>query len=61
VLSGTIESVEQHGTLVVARVNCGGVVFVSHVTPSAARALELAAGKPVWMVLKTHSCHLVSE
>jgi molybdate transport system ATP-binding protein len=61
VLSGAIESVEQRGTLVVVRVDTGGVVFVSHVTPSAARALELAVGKPVWIVLKTHSCHLVED
>ena len=61
VLSGTIESLEQRGTLVVVRFDSGGVVFVSHVTPSAARALELAEGKPVWIVLKTHSCHLVSD
>jgi molybdate transport system ATP-binding protein len=61
VLNGTIESLELRGVLVVARVNCSGVLFVSHVTPGAARTLELAAGKPIWTVLKTHSCHLVAE
>ena len=61
VLLGAVESVEQRGTLVVAQVNCDGVIFVSHVTPGAARALELEAGKPVWIVLKTHSCHLVED
>jgi molybdate transport system ATP-binding protein len=58
VIEGRIVSLEQRGTLVTARVNCG-VAFVVHVTPGAARALELAAEKQVWLVLKTHSCHLV--
>jgi molybdate transport system ATP-binding protein len=58
VIEGRIVSLEQRGTLVTARVDCG-VTFVVHVTPGATRALELAAGKQVWLVLKTHSCHLV--
>jgi molybdate transport system ATP-binding protein len=58
ILEGKIASLEHRGTLVVARVNCG-VVFTVHVTPGAERALELAAGKKVWLVLKTHSCHFV--
>jgi molybdate transport system ATP-binding protein len=60
VQQGRIESLEQRGTLVAVRVNCGGAVLLSHVTPGAARSLELAAGKTVWIVLKTHSSHLVS-
>jgi len=43
----------------IARVDCG-VAFVAHVTPGAVRALELAMGKQIWLVLKTHSCHLVN-
>jgi molybdate transport system ATP-binding protein len=60
VLEGQIESLEQRGTMSVARVNCGAR-FTVHVTLGAARALELAAGKRVWVVLKTHSCHLVND
>ena len=60
VMEGTIESVERRGTLVVARVDCG-VAFTVHVTPGAERTLELAAGKKVWLVLKTHSCHFVED
>lgn len=60
VLEGRMASMEQRGTLVVARVDCGAV-FTVHVTPGAARALELSAGRRVWLVLKTHSCHLVNE
>jgi molybdate transport system ATP-binding protein len=60
ILEGKIVSLEQRGTLIVVRVQCG-VDFTVHVTRGAARALELAAGKALWVVLKTHSCHLVSE
>jgi molybdate transport system ATP-binding protein len=58
VIEGRIASLERRGTMVIARVDCG-VTFVVHVTPGAVRALELAPGRPVWLVLKTHSCHLV--
>ena len=58
VIAGRIVSLEQRGTIVIARVDCG-VTFVVHVTPGAVRALELTAGRPVWLVLKTHSCHFV--
>jgi molybdate transport system ATP-binding protein len=57
-LEGRILSLEQRGTMVIARVDCG-VTFAAHVTPGAVRALELTAGRRVWLVLKTHSCHLV--
>jgi molybdate transport system ATP-binding protein len=60
ILEGKIISLETRGTLVAARVQAG-VMFTVHVTPGATRALELTAGKPVWIVLKTHSCHLVSD
>ena len=58
VMDGRIISLEQRGTMVIARVDCG-VIFVVHVTPGAVRALELSVGRRVWLVLKTHSCHLV--
>jgi molybdate transport system ATP-binding protein len=58
VLPGTVESVETRGTLVRLRINVG-VPFIVHVTPGAMRSLELAAGSVVWLVIKTHSCHVV--
>jgi molybdate transport system ATP-binding protein len=58
VLEGYIASLEPRGTTIVARVDCC-VPFIVHVTPGAVRALELAVGQSVWLVLKTHSCHLV--
>jgi molybdate transport system ATP-binding protein len=60
VLEGTIASLEINGTTVVCRVNAGAL-FLVHVTPGAARSLELAAGQRVWLVIKTHSCHLVED
>lgn len=58
VMEGKITSLERRGTMVIARVDCG-VTFLAHVTPGAVRSLELTAGQKVWLVLKTHSCHVV--
>jgi molybdate transport system ATP-binding protein len=58
VLEGQIESLERRGTMVVARIDCGAR-FVVHITPGAVRTLALSSGQKVWLVLKTHSCHLV--
>ena len=58
VIAGRLASLEQRGTMCIVRVDCG-VTFVVHVTPGAVRSLKLTAEKPVWLVLKTHSCHLV--
>jgi molybdate transport system ATP-binding protein len=58
VVEGRLVSLEQRGTMVIARVDCGAT-FVVHITPGAVRALGLAPGHHVWLVLKTHSCHLV--
>jgi len=58
ILEGKMVSLERRAAMVIAKVDCGAT-FVVHVTPGATRALELAAGKRVWLVLKTHSCHHV--
>jgi len=60
ILAGVVDSIEINGPTVVCRVNAGAM-FVVHVTRGAQRALELAAGRSVWLVIKTHSCHLVDE
>ena len=60
VIEGKIVAMELRGTLVRARVDCG-TQFIVHLTPGAVRTLELAEGRCVWLVLKTHSCHLVEE
>ncbi len=58
ILEGILGSLEERGSIVTAHVNCG-VPFVVHITPSAVRSLALRTGQKVWLVLKTHSCHLV--
>jgi len=58
IIEGRIASLEQRGPMIIARVDCG-VAFIVHVTPGAVRALGLTAPQRVWLILKTHSCHLV--
>ena len=58
VLPGTIESIEVRGALVAVSVHAGAR-FLVHVTPGAVRSLDLAPGQFIWLVIKTHSCHLV--
>jgi molybdate transport system ATP-binding protein len=60
VLAGTIVALENRGTLSRAVVNCG-VRFDVNLTLGAIRELQLAAERPVWLVIKTHSCHVVQE
>jgi molybdate transport system ATP-binding protein len=61
VLPGTIRRVEQRDVIVSATVDCGETEFEVHLTLAARESLELAVGKNVWVVVKTHSCHLMSE
>jgi molybdate transport system ATP-binding protein len=58
ILPGTIETMEARGTMAALRVKAG-TVFQVHVTPGAVRALDLSPGLLVWLVIKTHSCHVV--
>jgi molybdate transport system ATP-binding protein len=58
ILPGAIESMETRGLLVQVRVKAGAE-FMVHVTPGAVRSLDLSPGQLVWLVIKTHSCHLV--
>ncbi len=60
ILEGTVSSIEQRGATAVCRVH-SGVPFVVHVTQGALRSLELREKMKVWLVLKTHSCHLVES
>lgn len=57
-LRGRVASIRRQGVRVIARVEAG-VAFEVHVTPSAAEELRLAAGREVWLVIKTYSCNLV--
>lgn len=58
IIGGHILSLRQQGVTVIAEVECGGKLTV-HLTPGACQSLELEAGKPIWLVLKTYSCHVL--
>ena len=59
VLPGTIRRLEQRDVIVSATVDCGSTQFEVHLTLAARDTLELVPGKSVWVVVKTHSCHLL--
>ena len=64
VIAGKIITLEQRGTMFVARVAADAdhaVVFTVHLTLGAKRALELAVNQPAWLVIKTHSCHVLED
>ncbi|MGH9516492.1 MAG: molybdenum ABC transporter ATP-binding protein [Terriglobales bacterium] len=58
ILPGKLLSLWQRDMIVVARVDCGVEMSV-HLTLAARDALELVTGKQVWLIVKTHSCHLL--
>lgn len=60
VIEGRIASLKERGAMVRASVHCGAE-FIVHLTRGAVRTLGLTEGRCVWLVLKTHSCHLVKE
>jgi molybdate transport system ATP-binding protein len=60
ILSGTIRRLVQRDVIIAAMVDCGGTEFEVHLTLAARDALELGPGKGVWVVVKTHSCHLLA-
>ena len=60
VIQGRIVSVERRDMIVAARVNCG-VEMEVHLTLAARDALQLEASREVWLVIKTHSCHLMQH
>jgi molybdate transport system ATP-binding protein len=57
VLAGRLTSLAQRDTTIVAVVDCG-VEVAAHLTLSARDSLVLTPGSPVWVIVKTHSCHL---
>lgn len=59
VLSGRIVSLARRDVIVAARVDVG-VEMEVHLTLAARDALQLAPGREVWLIVKTHSCHLMA-
>jgi molybdate transport system ATP-binding protein len=58
ILPGQVVSLLQRDVIVVAKVNCG-VEMEVHLTLAARDSLDLQPGREVWLVVKTHSCHLM--
>ena len=65
ILHGTIARLSRREHVVAVDVRLGSegrsVILTSHVTPQAVASLSLAEGKPVWAILKTHSCHVLRD
>ncbi|HVI08564.1 MAG TPA: molybdenum ABC transporter ATP-binding protein [Candidatus Binatia bacterium] len=60
ILAGKVVSVERRDMIVSVRVDCG-VEMEVHITLAARDALRLESGREVWLVIKTHSCHLMAK
>ncbi|MFZ0202016.1 MAG: ATP-binding cassette domain-containing protein [Candidatus Sulfotelmatobacter sp.] len=60
VIPGRVISLERRDMMISARVDCG-VVMEVHLTLAAREALQLQTGHEVWLVIKTHSCHLMQK
>jgi molybdate transport system ATP-binding protein len=60
VIPGRIQSLEQRDVIVAARVECR-VSLEVHLTLAARDSLQLAPGREVWLIIKTHSCHLMQK
>jgi molybdate transport system ATP-binding protein len=58
IIPGRVISLAQRDMIVVAKVNCG-VEMEVHLTLAARDSLQLQPGREVWLVVKTHSCHLM--
>ena len=60
VIAGRVVSLERRDMIISARVDCG-VEMEVYLTLAARDALKLAEGREVWLVIKTHSCHLMQK
>ena len=59
VLPGRVVALVRKDVIVAARVDCG-VRLEVHLTLAARDALQLVPGREVWLVVKTHSCHVMA-
>ena len=59
-MAGRVVALERRDMIISARVECG-VEMEVYLTLAARDALQLEAGQIVWLVIKTHSCHLMQK
>jgi len=60
VIKGRLVSLERRDLTISARVDCG-VEMEVYLTLAARDTLALTEGREVWLVIKTHSCHLMQR
>lgn len=60
VIRGHVLSLRQSDVIICARVECG-IEMEVHLTLAARSSLQLVPGREVWLVIKTHSCHLMQQ
>jgi molybdate transport system ATP-binding protein len=56
---GRVVSLTRRDVIAVAKIDCG-VEFEVHLTLAARDSLALHPGREIWLVVKTHSCHLLA-
>lgn len=64
IFPGRVTSVERRDVVILARVQTAAdpqVVFFVQLTLAARDSLGIDEGREVWLVIKTHSCHLVAR
>jgi molybdate transport system ATP-binding protein len=59
IIPGRMMSLEQRDVMVMASVDCG-VEMQAQLTLAARDSLRLRPGSDVWVIVKTHSCHLLA-
>lgn len=60
IIPGRVVSLEQHDIIVMAVVDCG-VLMKVRLTLASRDDLRLQPGRDVWLIVKTHSCHLMAN
>lgn len=59
IIPGRVISLDQRDVIVNARVDCGVEMNVQ-LTLAARDSLQLREGREVWLIVKTHACHLMT-
>jgi molybdate transport system ATP-binding protein len=59
IIPGIVRKIERRDVIISTLVDCSGAEFEVHLTLAARESLQLSPGKSVWIVVKTHSCHLM--
>jgi molybdate transport system ATP-binding protein len=61
IVPGRVAGIRQRDAAVSVTVDCQGTTVTAYVTPAAVVSLALQPGREVWVVIKTHSCFLLTQ